>query len=185
MSAVNSEVRVHVTDEPSELARELIQESTVMGTPHPDVFLVLDAVPELMRTFYAHWRAIYDNGVVDRDLKELVRRKLASTINCATCRSVAIPGQRANMDERLLEAFRWRDSTILTDREKAALWLVDCLLGLDDDLDGMYEEAHRHLRNEEIIELGWFAGINIGTMPFLRSWRLHDEQERGAGSPGS
>jgi hypothetical protein len=170
--------RLRVSANPSRLARQLMADAAEMGTPHPDVYRVLDAVPELMRTFHEHWRAIFDGGVVDRDLKELVRRKIANYSECVTCKSVAVPGQQASLEEKLEASYSWRGSPLLTDREKAAMWLVDFLMGMDDRVDALYDELHRCYSDAEIVEIGWFAAFNAGTVPFVRSWNLHGDAPR-------
>lgn len=165
--------RLHAEPEPSPLARRLMADAVAKGTPHPDVYRVLDAVPELMRTFHEHWRALFDEGIVERDLKELVRRKVANYSECVTCTSVAVPGEEADLELKLAASYSWHDSPSLSDREKAAMWLVDFLMGMDDRVDALYEELHRRFSDAEIVELGWFAAFNAGTVPFVRSWNLH------------
>jgi alkylhydroperoxidase family enzyme len=167
--------RVYVEAEPSALARRLMADAAEHGTPHPDVYRVLDSVPELMLTFHDHWRAMFDRGVVELDLKELVRRKIANYSECVTCESVAVAGQEADLDEKLAASYAWRDTPLLSDREKAAMWLVDFVVGVEPDADSVYEELHRHFTDAELIELGWFAAFNAGTVPFVRSWRLHED----------
>lgn len=170
-------MRVQPRTEPSAAAEEYVRDARLHGSPNPAVYRVLDHVPELMRTFHEHWRAIFDGGVVDRDLKELVRRRIAATQQCATCMAVAVaPRSQATtaLEAKLEASFTWRDSDLLDHREKAAMWLVDALLGFDDRLDEVYAELHGHFSEAEIVELGWFASFNVGTIPFVRSWGLTD-----------
>lgn len=170
--------RVAVTGRPSELARELMEDARRLGTPNPDVYLVLDAVPGLMLTFHEHWRAMFDSGVVGRELKELVRRKIANYIDCATCKSVAVEP----IDAKLAASYAWRDSDTLDARERAAMWLVDYLMGFADDADALYAELHARFDDAEIVELGWFIAFNAGTVRLVRSWSLHEEGESKGGS---
>lgn len=177
------EPRLRLPDRPSPLAQRLIQDARRAGTPNPDVYLVMDHVPDLMRTFHDHWRVMFDHGVVDRDLKELVRRKVANYHACVTCASVEVPGEEMSIDEKLAESYEWRESSALTGREKAAMWLVDYLMGYDDSADALYRELHDHLTDAEIVELGWFISFNVGTVRFVRSWNLHGPGgEGGAGT---
>lgn len=155
-------------------AEALRADAIEYGTPNRDLYYILDRVPDLMTTFHEHWRAIFDNGVVDRDLKELVRRKIANYLECATCKQVAVPGETVSIEDKLLESYAWRESTQLTDREKGAMWLLDHLMDRDKDVDEMYRYLRSHFSDAEITELGWFAGLNMGTIPFIRSWNLHE-----------
>jgi alkylhydroperoxidase family enzyme len=175
MPTVSQRPRIAPVAEPSAKARRLCADARTHGTPNPDVYLVLDHCPELMTTFHEHWRAMFDHGVVDRGLKELVRRRIAETIDCATCRVVGVDADPGSIDEKLQAACDWRSTSALTATEKAAMWLVDVMLGVDDGTDAMYAELHRHLSEAEIVELGWFAAFNVGTIRFVRSWRLHEQ----------
>jgi alkylhydroperoxidase family enzyme len=175
MPAMSSHVRIDVVDSPSLEARRLMEDARAAGSPNPDAYLVFDHCPELMRTFHEHWRAIFDNGNVDRELKELVRRRIAELVNCATCRAVDVAEDPASIEAKLDAACRWEDSPGLSERERGAMWLVDAISGNDERFDELYRFLNEHFDEAEIVELGWFAGLNLGTVPFIRSWGLHDE----------
>lgn len=175
--------RIGRREPPSSLAERLIDDARRVGTPNPDVYLVMDHVPELMRTFHEHWRVMFDHGVVDRDLKELVRRKVANYHACETCKSIGVPGKEMSIDDKLAESYSWREMSALTEREKAAMWLVDYLMGYEDSADHLYRELHEHFSDAEIVELGWFISFNVGTVRFVRSWNLHGSS--AVGPPGA
>ena len=167
--------RVHVSDDPRPETLHYVEEARRLGTPNPDVYRVLEATPDLMRSFHAHWRDIFDGGIVDIELKELVRRKMADVYGCATCRAAGIESQEPG-DPKHNAAFDWRQSTdTLDDREQAALWMAELLMGYETDADAVYRELHERFSGPEIIELGWFIAFNVGTIQFVHSWRLHEE----------
>lgn len=164
--------RAELVDDLSPTGQKLADDAREQGTPNPAVYGVLDHCPELMETFHQHWRAMFDRGVVDRDLKELVRLKIANYHTCESCMSVRVTHGEA-FAQRLQESFVWRDSTVLTSREKAAMRLVDWLMGNDDDdIDDIYSELRQHFSEPQIIELGWFGSFNVGTIRFVKSWAL-------------
>lgn len=166
--------RVPVSDDPRPETLRYVEEARQLGTPNPDVYRVLEATPDLMRSFHAHWRDIFDRGVVEIELKELVRRKMADVYGCATCRAAGV-GKRAPADQKLEAAFDWRESQeALDDRERAALWMAELLMGYETDADAVYRELHDRFSGPEIIELGWFIAFNVGTIQFVHSWRLHE-----------
>lgn len=163
--------RAELVPQLSPLAEQLAEDAAEQGTPNPAVYGVLDHCPELMRTFHEHWRVIFDGGVVDRDLKELVRLKVANFHDCDSCLSVRV-SHGEDFAEKLLESFTWRESELLEPRERAAMRLTDWLMGMDDDIDNVYAELRQHFTEAEIVELGWFASFNAGTIRFVRSWAL-------------
>jgi alkylhydroperoxidase family enzyme len=151
-------------------------EARRLGTPNPDVYRIFDHHPELQRTFTEHWRAIFDDGVADRYLKELARRRIANAIACVTCTSVGVAA--GSIEEKLAASYAWRDSDVLDEREKAVLRLLDVLMRWDDDVDGAYQVMNEQFSPAEVLELGWFMAFNIGTIPFVRSWGLHAPAQR-------
>jgi alkylhydroperoxidase family enzyme len=166
--------RVPVSDDPRPATVRYVEEARTLGTPNPDVYRVLEATPDLMRSFRAHWRDIFDGGIIETELKELVRRKMADVYGCATCSAAGV-GMRAPANQKLEAAFDWRESReALDDRERAALWLAELLMGYETDADAVYLELHDRFSGPEIIELGWFIAFNVGTIQFVRSWRLHE-----------
>lgn len=170
---LSDEPRIPYPRDLSPEAQAHMAEARRLGTPNPDVFRIFDHHPELMRSFAEHWRVIFDEGIADRALKELVRRRIANAIACVTCTSVAV--EAGSIEEKLAESYTWRSSTVLEAREKAVLWLLDVLLGWDGDVDGAYREMNAHFSPAEVLELGWFMAFNAGTIPFVRSWGLHAE----------
>jgi alkylhydroperoxidase family enzyme len=169
--ALRDDSRIPCRAELSPEAEADMAEARRLGTPNPYVYRIFDHHPELRRTFTEHWRAIFDDGIADRDLKELARRRIANAIACVTCTSVAVPA--GSIEEKLAASYSWRDSDVLDVREKAVLWLLDILMGWDDDVDGAYRAMNEQFSPAEVLELGWFIAFNAGTIPFVRSWGLH------------
>ncbi len=168
--------RIPYPEELSSAAQAHMAEARRLGTPNPDVYRIFDHHPALMRSFTEHWRVMFDDGVADRDLKELARRRIANAVACVTCTAVAV--EAGSVEEKLAASYSWRESDVLDVREKAVLWLLDVLMGWDDDVDGAYRAMNEQFSPAEVLELGWFISFNAGTIPFVRSWALH-------GHPGS
>lgn len=174
-AALQSTARIPYPDELSAEARADMEQARRMGTPNPDVYRIFDHHPALRRSFTDHWRTIFDDGLADRDLKELARRRIAAAIACVTCTAVAV--EAGSIEEKLAESYTWRRSTVLDGREKAVLWLLDVLMGWDEDVDGAYRAMNTHFEPAEVVELGWFMAFNAGTIPFVRSWGLHQHPQ--------
>ena len=163
--------RIPYPQELSPAAQAHMADARRLGTPNPDVYRIFDHHPALMRSFSEHWRVMFDDGVADRDLKELARRRIANAVACVTCTAVAV--EAGSIEEKLAASYAWRESDVLDAREKAVLWLLDVLMGWDDDADGAYRAMNDLFSPAEVLELGWFISFNAGTIPFVRSWGLH------------
>jgi alkylhydroperoxidase family enzyme len=118
---------------------------------------------------------MFDDGLADRDLKEFARRRIANAVACVTCTAVAV--EAGSFEEKPAASYTWRPSDVLDEREKAMLWLLDLLMAWDDDADGAYRAMNEHFTPAEVVELGWFIAFNAGTIPFVRSWRLHEHAQ--------
>lgn len=171
-ASLRAQARIPYLQTVSDEAQTAMAEARRLGTPNPDVYRIFDHHPALMRSFTEHWRVMFDDGVADRDLKELARRRIANAVACVTCTAVAVPA--GSIEEKLAASYSWRASELLDEREKAMLWLLDVLLGWDDDVDGAYRAMNDVFSPAEVVELGWFISFNAGTIPFVRSWGLHD-----------
>lgn len=171
-ASLSAQARIPFPASVSDEAMADMAEARRLGTPNPDVYRIFDHHPALRRSFTEHWRVMFDEGVADRDLKELARRRIANAVACVTCTAVAV--EAGSIEEKLAASYTWRDSDVLDVREKAVLWLLDVLMGWDDDVDGAYRAMNEQFSPAEVLELGWFMSFNAGTIPFVRSWGLHE-----------
>ncbi|HYU17721.1 MAG TPA: hypothetical protein VEQ11_03420 [Chloroflexota bacterium] len=63
--------------------RAFIEEAETVGTPRPEVQLIRAHVPGVIRSFVYTWKNVFKGGIVDHDLKELLRLRVARTLDCA------------------------------------------------------------------------------------------------------
>jgi alkylhydroperoxidase family enzyme len=139
------------------------------GTPRLESQAVRAHVPAVLRTFSQSWQEVFREGVLDHAVKELARVYVAKTLDCGYC-----AGQRsdqADLTEREYdELVEFRDSTVLTDREKSALRWAEAIVwdpGLADD--DLWVELYRHFSEPELVELGYFVGLTMGQQRFLKT----------------
>jgi alkylhydroperoxidase family enzyme len=127
-------------------------------------------VPAVLRTFNQSWQSVFREGVLDHGIKELARVFVAKSLDCGYC-----AGQRshlaAGLSEREFdEVIEFRESTVLSDREKAALLLAEAIawdpLMADDEV---WAKLHEHFTEPEIVELGYFIGLTMGQQKFLKT----------------
>lgn len=102
--------------------------------------------------------AVADAGL-DRALVELVNIRVSQINGCAYCLHIHVRDALANGEatQRLAVLPAWRDTTLFTAAERAALTLAESLTTLPDartqDLD--YAESARHLTAEQLSALSW------------------------------
>jgi AhpD family alkylhydroperoxidase len=119
---------------------------------HTDVYR---AQIEVARTV----RAAVANAGLDRTLVELVNIRISQINGCAYCLHVHVRDSLAagETSQRLAVLPAWRDTTLFTDTERAALTLAESLTNLPDErtqeLD--YVEAARHLTGEQLSAVSW------------------------------
>lgn len=161
-----------VTD--SELV-EILDQSRRFGTPRLESQAIRAHVPAVLRTFTASWQQTFREGVLDHAVKELARVFIAKSLECGYCAGQRSHlGAEAGLTEREFdEVIEFRDSTVLGDREKAALKWAEAI-AWDPNLadDAVWEELHTHFSEPELVELGYFIALTMGQQKFLKTLDL-------------
>ena len=62
--------------------RAFIEEAERVGTPRPDIQLIRAHVPAVIRSFVYTWKSLFKGGLVEHELKELVRLRVARSLDC-------------------------------------------------------------------------------------------------------
>jgi AhpD family alkylhydroperoxidase len=158
-----------------------LEDSRRYGTPRLESQAIRAHVPEVLRTFNQSWQKVFREGVLDHSIKELARVFVAKTLDCGYC-----AGQRSHLsglsEREFDEVIEFRKSTVLTDREKAALLLAEAIAW--DPLmadDTVWAQLHEHFTEPEIVELGYFIGLTMGQQSFLKTLGIkHGELDAGS-----
>ena len=153
----------------------LLQDSRIYGTPRLESQSIRAHVPAVLRTFAASWQQVFREGVLDHSVKELARVFIAKSLECGYCAGQRSHlGAQAGLTEREFdEVIEFRDSTVLGDREKAALKWAEAI-AWDASLadDELWAELHEHFTEPELVELGYFIGLTMGQQKFLKTLSL-------------
>ena len=62
--------------------RAFIEEAERVGTPRPEIQLIRAHVPAVIRSFVYTWKSLFKGGLVEHELKELVRLRVARSLDC-------------------------------------------------------------------------------------------------------
>jgi alkylhydroperoxidase family enzyme len=147
-----------------------IEDSRKFGTPRVESQAIRAHVPAVLRSFNQSWQAVFREGVLDHGIKELARVYVAKSLDCGYC-----AGQRSHLaggltEREFDEVIEFRESAVLSEREKAALLLAEAIawdpLMADDEV---WAKLHEHFTEPEIVELGYFIGLTMGQQKFLKT----------------
>ncbi len=61
---------------------DFIEEAETTGTPRPEIQLVRAHVPGVIKSFVYTWKSVFKGGIVDHELKELLRLRVARSLDC-------------------------------------------------------------------------------------------------------
>ena len=109
-------------------------------------------------------------GGIDPRITELARMMVAEKNDCRLCKAARFAhAQKRGVTEELVQEIpRWRESTMLTPREKAAIHYAEVLAGDHKKADqALFDELRKYFTEEDIIDLGWRIVIFVGYGRFL------------------
>jgi alkylhydroperoxidase family enzyme len=85
----------------------------------------------------------------------------------------ALARQQGLTEELIAEVARYRDSALLTPREKAAIHYAEVMAGDHRlALDGLFDELRQYFTEAEIIDLGWRIVTFVGYGRFIHALGL-------------
>jgi alkylhydroperoxidase family enzyme len=149
-----------------------------------NLFLTLARRPGVLDATWGFIRYIYGGGsLIEPELFELVRKKLAYNNRCLHCSAVtsraALAGEGAAVLEKLFDYER----SDLPARTKAALAFADRLSGEHTGFDDTeYQRLREHFSDDEILDLGMTIGFAIGWQRFNTAMEILPDSWRD-GSP--
>jgi len=94
---------------------------------------------------------------LEHTLLELVKMRASQINGCAYCLDMHSKDARAGgeTEQRLYLLNAWRESPFYSERERAALAWTEALTRISEDevSDALYELAHQHFSDEELVDL--------------------------------
>jgi AhpD family alkylhydroperoxidase len=133
----------------------------VSGTPEKETTMTqrlnpFTASPAAMKPWIELGKTIQDDGL-EPLLKELVMTRASQINGCAFCihHHTLDARKQGETVERLLLLNAWRESTLYSDRERAALGWTEALTLISETHapDDAYEALRRHFTEEEQVKL--------------------------------
>lgn len=156
--------------------QEVLAQAEKYSTPKPEWYLILAHNPEIAKAYAEFWNITHRGGIVDHNIKELMRIAIAQILDCDFCANqrsvVAIDN---DLDEEIAAVCALPNFHHPDPRTRAALRYARVLVldNADDQAyDDVYKELHEVFDDGEIVELGCFAAIAIGGVKLSRSLRI-------------
>jgi alkylhydroperoxidase family enzyme len=152
-----------------------------------NLFLTLARRPGVLEATWGFIRYIYGGGsLIEAELFELVRKKLAYNNRCLHCSAVISRAALAGggtAGEAVLEKLFDYERSDLPARTKAALAFADRLSGEHTGFDDTeYRRLRAHFSDDEILDLGMTIGFAIGWQRFNTAMEILPDSWRD-GSP--
>lgn len=150
--------------------REWLEAAMEAGKPGPEFQAIRAHVPGVMRSFTKSREWIYHNGVLDFDLKELLRAYIALAGDCTYCGGQGIARDIRDTDSKLDDLLKFEQSSNYTDRQKRALRYAEAIMW-DPNLvdDTMWEDLRSEFTEPELVEMGYWIGFTFGGQRWLRT----------------
>ena len=121
-----------------------------------------ETAPEAMRAVQRVEGYIQQCGL-EKSLIELVKMRASQINGCAYCLHVHSSDARraGETEQRLYLLDAWHESTLYTERERAALAWTEALTRVSETHapDVIYDEVRRHFADKELVDLTTLIGL--------------------------
>lgn len=150
--------------------RRWLEDAIDAGKPGPEYQSIRSHQPGVMRSFTKTREWIYHDGLLEFELKELVRAYIALSGDCAYCSNQGV-ARAINQDDRTRnELLDYAHSDRYTNRQKLAFRYADAIMWDPDQADeAMWSELKAEFSEPELVELGYWIGFTFGGQRWLRT----------------
>lgn len=150
--------------------REFLETAMANGKPGPEFQAIRAHVPGVMRSFTTTRDGIYHEGVLDFDLKELIRAYIAISGDCTYCSNQGIARTINTDEDERFEILNYERSDKYTDRQKLAMRYADAIMWNPDLADdALWADLLAEFTEAEVVELGYWVGFTFGGQRWLRT----------------
>jgi alkylhydroperoxidase family enzyme len=159
---------------PSQIADEecrgWLQKAIVKGKPGPEFQAIRAHAPGVMRSFTMSRQWLYHEGILEFELKELLRAYIALSGDCTYCSNQGVAREIRADQEQLDALFNYQNSDEYTARQKLAFRYADAIMwdaSMADD--AMWAELTAEFTEAELVELGYWIGFTFGGQRWLKT----------------
>lgn len=150
--------------------RDWLQQAIAAGRPGPEFQAIRSHARGVMRSFTATREWIFEEGVLEFELKELLRAYIALSGECSYCSNQGTARRYSSDSDVRDELFSYRTSDAYSHRQKLALRYADAIMWDPSEADqAMWGELRAEFTEPELVELGYWIGFTFGGQRWLRT----------------
>lgn len=159
---------------PSEIedpqARVWLETSIENGRPGPEIQAIRAHQPGVMASFTKTREWLLHEGLLEYDLKELMRAYVATSASCTYCAEYGISKTWKESPDEMSDLLNYEKSEKFTHREKIALRYADAIMW-DPALatDELWALLLEEFSEPEIVELGYWIGFTYGGQRWIKT----------------
>lgn len=150
--------------------RGWLQKAIAKGKPGPEFQAIRAHAPGVMRSFTMSRQWLYHEGILDFDLKELLRAYIALSGDCTYCSNQGVARDIRGDQAQLDQLFDYQNSDRYTARQKLAFRYADAIMWDPSQADdAMWAELKAEFTEPELVELGYWIGFTYGGQRWLKT----------------
>jgi len=144
--------------------------SIAKGRPGPEIQAIRAHQPGVMASFNRTREWIFEDGLLEYDLKELLRAYIATSASCTYCVEYGLSKVWQQSSDEMSELLNYKKSDRYTNREKIALQYADAIMW-DPNLadDELWESLLEEFSEPEIVEMGYWVGFTYGGQRWIKT----------------
>ncbi len=159
---------------PSEIedpeTRAWLEGSIAKGRPGPEIQAIRAHQPGVMASFNKTREWLFQGGLLDHELKELMRAYIATSASCTYCVEYGLSKSWKESPDEMSDLVNYASSDAFSKREKVALRYADAIMWdpaiADDEL---WAQLLEEFTEAEVVELGYWIGFTYGGQRWIKT----------------
>jgi alkylhydroperoxidase family enzyme len=150
--------------------RGWLERSIETGRPGPEIQAIRAHQPAVMASFTRTRESLFHDGLLEEELKELMRAYVATTAECTYCANYGLSKEWKDSPDEMSNLLNYATSEAYSHRQKIALRYADAIMWdpalADDDL---WAQLLDEFTEPEVIELGYWVGFTYGGQRWIKT----------------
>jgi alkylhydroperoxidase family enzyme len=150
--------------------RAWLEDSISNGRPGPEIQAIRAHHSGVMSSFNKTREELFQGGLLDYDLKELMRAYIATSASCTYCVEYGLSKEWKQSTDAMSDLLNYENSDKYSDREKIALKYADAIMW-DPTLatDDLWTSLRKEFSEPEVVELGYWIGFTYGGQRWIKT----------------
>jgi alkylhydroperoxidase family enzyme len=150
--------------------RAWLERSIAEGRPGPEIQSIRTHSDGVTASFNQTREWLFQGGVLEYELKELMRAYIATSASCTYCVEYGLSKSWKESPDEMSNLINYETSTEYSHREKIALRYADAIMW-DPALatDELWALLREEFTEEELVELGYWIGFTYGGQRWIKT----------------